>query len=612
MDNEDPLASRPVAAPAAGSGEPRKTAVPQQISTTQDAEDVRARAARPGSTLRLPEVERCAISSTVPPAPGDDPRTIALSPDAEAVVTRWNPHGLALLRAMRWDGAAPPRTVALISAGDINSVMLRVELARFEPHVDVEERAAQRNPHDGPVDPGGGAPCCPAAGEAHGTAERPVPVALVVLDAGSPIGGDMLRVVRELWADGTRIVFALDGIHAHREWRMILRQDAELLSALRRELEAAVPPEAEATTAAPQNSPAAAASEVEIVPVSARVAAVARAGSDAALLDRSGLGWLHALLVAAAGAGPEGDQAAIVRDRVVGETRVRIERQLAKLRGGGDVTALREERATLLAVSDGGRGTAMATLRNRMQLARVDLVHEVGSRVRALNAGIRAEIEGLPCTAEADTPERLAGAVEDLTREMDRAVRNRLLELTSQVEQAAGAADWEVAEAAVKAARAVPVRPGSGPERRRRGLEDRLMLLVGASAGFGLGRFVVAPLAVWESFEWAIVPVGLVLGLAVAAWVVRARGQLAERAHLQQWVSDTLVNVKAQSEQRVATALVEAEERLAEEVVGATTERMVETDRRVGELEAQLRQAAHRRPALTAACERDLAVLADR
>lgn len=124
------------------------------------------------------------------------------------------------------------------------------------------------------------------------------------------------------------------------------------------------------------------ASPVEIVPVSVRMAVVAREIGDAALSDRAGMGLLYARLVAAVGAGAVADQRVLVRERVVRETRTRIEGELAKLRTGGDVAVLRAERATLLAVNDGGRGTAMAMLRNRLHLARVDLLHEAGVRIR--------------------------------------------------------------------------------------------------------------------------------------------------------------------------------------------------------------------------------------
>ncbi|WP_067830951.1 hypothetical protein [Nocardia inohanensis] len=508
---------------------------------------------------------------------------------------------MELLRALDTGGAGRGGEVALLGTGaEVNTTLLRTELARFAPHVDVCVGAANHGFEVGPArrEPG-----------AHTGPELPVPVALVVLEGGAPIGAGLLAVLAGLIADGTRIVFALDGIHAHGEWQEVRGLDTELLRA--------------------------AGLAAEIVPVSVRMAMVARANGDAALLDRSGLGLLHARLVAAVGAGAAADQVAIMRERVLAETRRRIGAELEKLRTGRDVAALREERAALLAVGDGGRGTAVSTLRNRLQLARVDLLHETGARIRALNAAVRVELERLPARERAGFPARLQCSVEKLTYEMDRAVRQRVGELSMQLDQAKHAAaalpptgsnsrrGEAIPRLSPEAAGAFPgpepggpmrraqppPRVGADPEPRRRGVEDHLMIAAGASAGLGVGRFVVAPLAWWEALDYAIMPVSLLLGVVVAGWLVRARGQLAERAHLRQWVADALVNVKAQLEQRVATALVETEERLTDRVVRESAACLVETDLRVGELEAELRSAAQRRPGLTAACERDLAAL---
>ncbi|WP_405486979.1 hypothetical protein [Nocardia sp. NBC_00511] len=469
---------------------------------------------------------------------------------------RWNPHGLALLRAVVGAVGEGEPSVLLMAGDESGAAVLRVELARMRPRVEMTMGSE--------------------AGEVRG----PAAVALVVLDAGAVIGAEGLGVVRGLRAAGTRIVFALDGIQAHREWREVWRADSELL-------------EGEGGGG------------VEIVPVSGRLAAVGRAEGDGALLDRSGVGLLHARLVAAVGAGAVGDQGAIVRERVLADTRRRIEGELGRLLGGGDVAALREERARLLAVGDGGRGTAMAVVRNRVQLARVELLHEVGARIRAAHTGLRADIERLARGAHAEFPRHAHAAVEKLTLEMDRTIRSRMAELCRQVEESV-AAEWHISfpTPPERAARAMAV-----PGPRCRGAEDHLVVALGASAGFGLGRLLVTPLALLQAFDYAIMPVSLLLGAAAAGWVVRARRHLAEGVHLQQWVADTLVDAKAQLEQRVATALVEAEERLTDEVLGSATARLVGTDLRVGELEARLRQAAQRRPALQAACERDLAAL---
>ncbi|MGX1805033.1 hypothetical protein ACWIGI_04905 [Nocardia sp. NPDC055321] len=514
------------------------------------------------------------------PVAGPPRRVAMLEPGVERVVGRWNPHGLALLLAMGSGRGGDEVVLVGRDAGD--TALLRAELARCVPRVEVVDGGA-RGWGTGEFDSEPRESVVRGAGGVEG---RPVAVACVVLEAGAPVGRETLGTVRALRAAGTRIVFALEGFAAHAEWRAVLEGDARVLAA---------------------------GAAVEIVPVSARLAALARANGDAALADRSGLGLLHARLVAAAGAGAAEDQVALVRARVLEQTRERIGCELAKLRDGGDVAALRAERAALLAIGDGGRGPAMSMLRNRLHLARVDLVHEVGVRVRGVHTAARAEIDRLPRARQPGYPGVLQAAVEKITREIDRAVRMRLAELADLVERSVGIAGATPAAAApdtpgVERDVRRP-RVGPGPDPRCRGVEDHLMIALGASAGFGLGRLMMAPLALWEALEYGIVPVGLFLGAAVAAWVVRARRELADRAHLGQWAADVLVNVKAQLEQRVATALVEAEERLTEHVVTSSTAQLIETDRRVGELEARLRQAAQRRPALSTACERDLTAL---
>ncbi|WP_324194494.1 hypothetical protein [Nocardia blacklockiae] len=474
---------------------------------------------------------------------------------------RWNPQGSALLRAVPTGGQATVSgaPVTLIGTGDTNTTLLRTELARFEPHIDLTEPVTD-----------------PAALVA------PPSVALVLLDAGTTAGAALLDLVGRLRAGGTRMVFALNGIHAHPDWRTDFERDRALLIPVL-------------------------GADPDIVPVSARLAVAARGSGDASLLDRSGLGALHTRLTHAAGAGDEGRLAAVTA-RVLADTRQRIRSQAEKLRSGESVAQLREERATLLAARDGGRAQAMAALRNRLHLARVDLLHEVGARIRALNATARADLDRLGRRAARGYPEQLQQAVNQLTAELDTVVGQRLAELARQLEAVTGPAPEPAREPAAPRSDPPP-RLGPDLEPRHRGVEDNLMIALGASAGFGLGRLVVAPLALVPALDYATVPVTLLLGAGVAYWVVRSRGHLADRAHLRQWVSDALVNVKAQLEQRVATALVEAESRLTDHVVRASTARVVETDRRVAELERQLRELSAQQPAQVAACERDLAVI---
>lgn len=483
-----------------------------------------------------------------PPAATES--TGAGPPPAEvtALIERWNPQGAALLRAIEQgtDGAG----VRLYAPDDANTVLLRTELARFEPRIDFTA------PEPGAVD-------------------RPA-AALVLLDAGSVIGTEVLALLGGLRADNRRILIAMNGFHAYRDWQSVRDRNLAVLA------EHGL-------------------GDLGITAVSARLAAAARASGDSVLLDRSGMGGLHAVLAAATadavGAGPARRAAAL--DRIVAETRARVEEQIAGLRSGAERARLREERVALLADRDGGRQAGLSTVRSQIQLARVDLTTEVGARVRALHAAARTDLDRLGRTEMRGYPPRLQQAVTELSGTVDALTASRLAELSARF--------GVVPDPMRRLASAPQVGPEPGP--RHRGVEDHLMIALGASAGVGLGRLVVAPLSLVPTLDVATVPVTLLLGAGAAAWVVRARGQLAERDHLAQWVADALVNVKAQLEQRVAATLVDAESELSAQVARDSTARAIVVDRRIAEIDAAARRIGATQPAQLAACEHELAAL---
>ncbi|MFI9507027.1 hypothetical protein [Nocardia sp. NPDC052566] len=520
-------------------------------------------AARPGPGHEAPVAAARPDSSSAPSHGDTDdgartPVSGSLTPEVAAVVQRWNPQGMALLRAMSGNGAGS--VVLLFGPDDANTTLLRTELARFEPHIDLSE---PRTDAEALVE-------STVPGAASGIASSGM--ALVLLDAGSTLGADTMHLLHRLRADDARILLAMNGIHAHRDWRAVRERDLALLAGH-------------------------GITDLDIIPVSGRLAVAARTSGDAGLLDRSGIGGLHAMLAAATTDTGGADRLAAVTARVLADTRGRIREQIAALRSGAEVARLREERATLLAGRDGGRTTAMSALRGQLHLARVDLMTDVGTRIRAAHTTARGELDRLRRREFGGYPERLQLLVNELTGELDTAIDHRLAELAERMAPA---------DAVVRRRRDLAPRVGPDPEPRHRGVEDHLMIALGASAGVGLGRLLVAPFELVAELDVASVPVTLLLGAGAAGWVVRTRGQLADRNHVRQWVADTLVNVKAQLEQRIATALVETETVLSERVVAASTARVVESDRRVAELEAGLRRLAAEQPAQLAACERDI------
>lgn len=528
------------------------------------------------------------------PGPGAGPAAPAVRPDpfpeaVAAVVGRWNPQGMALLNTMTVTGNHQA-VVRLIGPDDANTALLRAELSRFEPRIELSAPAtdpAAAAPGPVPPVPGGAVSSAPGAAvsAASGGAVISAPggaVTLLVLDAGVVIGAAELDLVRRLRADGSRVLLVLNGTHAHLDWQLVRDRCAELL--------------------------AAAGLDCEIVPVSARLALAARTAGDSALLDRSGIALLHARLAAlTTDAGTVDTRRTAAATQVVGQTVERIAQEEALLAAGSETELLRAERARLIAERDSGRAAAVATLRAQINLARVDLLTQVGHRVRALHAEARAELDRLVRAGRADFPERLRSAVAALTDTVDRDIAARLTELRAR---AAAATPGAALPHQTPGFRHDPAPTmGPDPQPRGRGVEDHLMIVVGASAGVGLGRLLVSPLALVPALDVATIPVTLLLGAGAAAWVVRARRHLADRDHLRQWVADAVANVKAQLEQRAVTALVEAETELSDEMVRAAADRMLEVDRRVAELEAALRRASTGQPGRLAACARDRQIL---
>ncbi|WP_280437057.1 hypothetical protein [Nocardia carnea] len=483
----------------------------------------------------------------------------ALFPDpVAAVVRRWNPQGMALLDTMTVAGNNAE--VRLLGPDDANTTLLRTELARFEPRIELS------------------APSADPAGAAPGS------VTVLVLDAGVVIGATELDLVRRLSATGSRVLLVLNGTHAHLDWQLVRDRSAELL--------------------------ATAGLECEIVPVSARLALAARTAADSTLLDRSGLASLHARLAALTTDTTTVDtRRAAAAVQVVAQTLDRIAQEEASLTAGSEAEMLRAERARLLAERDGGRAVAVSTLRAQLNLARMDLLTQVGHRVRALHAEARTELDRLDRAGRASFPERLRSAVAALTDTVDRDIAARITELRARAAAATPTAGAGMPDRAPVYRHDPTPTLGPDPQPRGRGVEDHLMIVVGASAGVGLGRLLVSPLALVPALDVATIPVTLLLGAGAAAWVVRARRQLADRDHLRQWVVDAIANVKAQLEQRAVTALVEAETELSDDMVRSAADRMLAVDRRVAELETALRRATSGQPGRLAACARDRQVL---
>src|SRR5690606_13798494 len=118
--------------------------------------------------------------------------------DLEPLVARWNPQGMALLRALRTPGGAATDEVALVAPSDAGTTLLRTELSRLTPRIALTDALADLS----------------AVETTLGATAAPPAAALLVLDAGSVLGADVMRLITRLRGAGITVVLAMNNIHA--------------------------------------------------------------------------------------------------------------------------------------------------------------------------------------------------------------------------------------------------------------------------------------------------------------------------------------------------------------------------------------------------------------
>ncbi|MET9327225.1 hypothetical protein [Tsukamurella sp. NPDC003166] len=100
--------------------------------------------------------------------------------------------------------------------------------------------------------------------------------------------------------------------------------------------------------------------------------------------------------------------------------------------------------------------------------------------------------------------------------------------------------------------------PPAAPARRR-GPEDAAVLVLGASAGLGIGRAVAAPLDVLGGARWLALPISLAVGLAAAVWLLRVRRRTAARSERRNRADAASAVFRQRVEVELTAALVAAE-----------------------------------------------------
>ncbi|MEE2057035.1 hypothetical protein [Rhodococcus artemisiae] len=381
------------------------------------------------------------------------------------------------------------------------------------------------------------------------------PVVLMVLDASSVLGRTELAELDAAARGAAEVVFAFTGIDRYPGWRSISDRDIELLH---------------------RHAPWLA--RVVVIPVSAVAAARARElGGDAGrvLALESGIVGVHEALLAAAAASATGRA---TRAAVVAQTRSMIVDEIAVLSAADDTVELRAERERL--------ATRPVSVEPRPDFprARVELMQEFAVRVREASVVLRDVLD----EGSADP-----GSVELLLTAHSQRLRD---EVAAAVERRLGVV------AQPPSAEPVPV-----PQVPGRRLDDRLALVLGASAGAGLGRMAATMLGAIPVSVSVLVTV--VCGAVAAWWLVRLRRQLARRELMRRWVVDELSSLRADLEAWIRTMAFDAESKLGHDAAARERARTSDLHERVAAIDARIRRRIGEQRARIAACERDLSIL---
>ncbi|MGJ0118363.1 hypothetical protein ACQ7HM_04070 [Williamsia sp. MIQD14] len=265
------------------------------------------------------------------------------------------------------------------------------------------------------------------------------------------------------------------------------------------------------------------------------VFAVSGAAAVAGAVDESGVdelvGWIRQ-------SPPVASHAAAADDRV------------ARRRSATDLAATR---ARLVRGRDRGRADRLAALRSGLASIRARAVADLNAGVRDIGATSRDTVAGLRDDDVAAHAEWVGAAMTHLRDHLDARVRTELDQI-----RAVALLGIEPVAPVSPAPRRPPVRLRPRAQRRR-GAEDVLLVLFGASGGAALGRLVVTPLAQVHTLQWISMPVALIIGVAMAIGVVRLRRVAALRTAVRTWTTEAVGEARAAIEHDLLDRITAAE-----------------------------------------------------
>ncbi|HEX4221405.1 MAG TPA: dynamin family protein [Pseudonocardiaceae bacterium] len=406
-------------------------------------------------------------------------------------------------------------------------------------------------------------------GELAKEAARDATALLFVVDASSPFTSGELAFLAEVGERVETVLFALTKVDAFRGWREILDADRALLA---------------------EHAPRFA--RATFHPCSARMFELAGTSANeqaaAMLRERSGIVELQVsmqeLLIGRSVMLAEANGLRTVATALT-EQEAGLAAQVRALDSGAEEAAnLTRRRDELVTARRSATRGWQVRLRAEMQRARMETGHEVSREMRDLQSWFRQAIDAADRATLADAPRQVDTALQlasgrisvTLAQRLGRVADTVLAELFSAEELAVLRAHF------VRGGPPVVLR---APERRAPSADDKLLVFMGITGGFGAARVAALPLGVIgiAALNPFVLPATIVIGLGAGWWLARTRKYAAEKQQMKQWLTEAIADARATLDQLVSEQLIEAEAALSlalDEALG----------KRIDTIEAELRE----------------------
>ena len=406
-------------------------------------------------------------------------------------------------------------------------------------------------------------------GELARQAAKDATALLFVVDASSPFTSGELAFLAEVGERVETVLFALTKVDAFRGWREILDADRALLAQH-------APRFADATFHA------CSARMFELAGTSANVQAAAM------LRERSGIVelqvWLQELLIGRSVMLTEANGLRTVATALTEQETVLTAKVRALESGVAEAATLTRRRDELVTSRRSATRGWQVRLRAEMQRARMETGHEVSREMRDLASWFRQAIETADRTSLADAPRQVDAALQSASGRVSALLAQRLGRVADTVLTELFSAE-EIAVLRAQFVRAGPPVVLRAPERRGPSADDKLLVFMGITGGFGAARVAALPLGLLgvAALNPLVLPATIVIGLGAGWWLARTRKYAAEKQQMKQWLTEAIADARATLDQLVSEQLIEAEAALSlalDEALG----------RRIDAIEAELRE----------------------